>query len=358
MTWTARLSWCYLVATLATWALLVVASERFLPATLLAYGPRWIVGLPLLLLFPLALLAARAALLPLTLSLLVVLWPIMGGRLSLRTAGRGRPTSPERGAMRVITLNSFGKASVAGRLDALLALRPDLVTFQECTNGLHGALLRVPGMHVARYHGLCTLSRWPISRVDSLPRYGRTLAESAPNRGSALALRHTVTTPGGRLVLVNVHLETARRGLQSFMRNGGVLPDDLADLRRTTAAVARPDSTLSEGLAVNTEVRARESARAALWALAGSDSVPVIVTGDFNLPVESTIYDRYWGDFDNAFESTGTGFGFTKREGALRIRIDHVLVNHAAPAPIGTWIGPHLGSDHLPVIADLKWRTP
>ena len=356
--WTARLSWGYLLAVAATWATLVVASERFLPATLLAYGPRWIVALPLLVLLPLALLVARRALVPLGVAVLVVLGPIMGGRVSTRTLTTDLPPAPAAGAMRVITFNSLGGNVAAVRLGELLALHPDLLTFQECGRKLQFALREVRGMHLAHYQGLCTLSRWPITRLDSLPRYGRSLAEGYKQRGSGLALRHVIATPHGPLVLVTLHLETARRGLLPFMQNGGVVPDDLDDLRRTTAAVARPDSSAVEGLAHNRERRERDSERVALLALRGSDTVPVIVTGDFNLPVESTIYERFWGGFTNAFEATGTGFGWTKREGALRIRIDHVLTNAAGPVPAGTWLGPSLGSDHLPVVADLRWRTP
>jgi vancomycin resistance protein VanJ len=354
--WIAALSWCYLLAVCATWAMLMVASERLLPATLLAYGPRWIVAFPLLLLLPLALFVARRALVPLGLAVLVVLGPIMGGRLSARTLATGLPPAPRAGTMRVMTLNSLGGEAVAARLGALLALDPDLLTFQECGTTLQAALRKIPAMHVAHYQGLCTLSRWPITRLDSLPRYGRTLAEGYKRRGSGLALRHAIASPHGPLVLVSLHLQTARGGLQRFMQEGGVLPDDLDGLRRTTAAVARPDSTAAEELAQNTGTRVQDSEQAARLASSSGDSVPVIVAGDFNLPVESTIYRRYWRGFTNAFEATGTGFGWTKHEGALRIRIDHVLTNAAAPIPVGTWLGPDVGSDHLPVIADLEWR--
>lgn len=357
--WTARLSWCYLLATIATWVVLVVASERFLPATLLAYGPRWVVALPLVLLLPLALFAARRALVPLALSILVVLGPVMGGRVSRHTLATSLPRSPPAGAIRVVTLNALGGDVVAARLTELMALDPDLLAFQECGASLQATLREIPGMHASHYQGLCTLSRWPVTRLDSLPRYGRSLADGYKRLGSGLALRHVIASPYGPLVLVTVHLQTARGGLQSFLQNGGVVPEDLEDLRRTTAAVARPDSTAAQGLAHNMEIRVQDSEHAAQWALGGgSDSVPVIVAGDFNLPLESTIYRRFWRGFTNAFEATGTGFGWTKREGLLRIRIDHVLVNGAVLRPIGTWVGPDVGSDHQPVIADLQWRAP
>ena len=45
--WTARLSWAWLAGMALTAMLLVTTSESFLPMTLLAYGPRFVLLLPL-----------------------------------------------------------------------------------------------------------------------------------------------------------------------------------------------------------------------------------------------------------------------------------------------------------------------
>ena len=136
--------------------------------------------------------------------------------------------------------------------------------------------------------------------------------------------------------LVTVHLETARKGLEWLVAD---VPPELA----------APD--------LNARIRTMESERAAVWARVRSREVPTLITGDFNLPVESRIYRDHWSGYDNAFEATGTGFGFSKHEGRwLHIRIDHVL---AAPGWYdirGAWVGLPVGSDHRPVIADLTRR--
>ena len=76
--------------------------------------------------------------------------------------------------------------------------------------------------------------------------------------------------------------------------------------------------------------------------------------GDFNLPVESTIYRTHWQHFTNAFEEVGNGLGWTKQEGKLlRIRIDHVLMNDRLE-PRLVKVGRDWYSDHLPVIVDLR----
>lgn len=356
--WVSVVAWLYATATVAVWACLVLTSERWLPATLLAYGPRWPVALPLTLLVPLALLRAPRALVPLAVASAVVLWPVMGFRASMATFGRSMPPTPLPGTLRVLTYNTFGGSLVADRLDDVMSLHPDVITLQECGERLFAALARVPTLHVMRYRSLCTASRWPIVAQDSLPRSDPTMSSAAGNRGAALAMRYEIATPYGPLRIVNVHLETARYGLQGFTPGDGLVPDNLQQLRRATAAVVEPNPSATEALAINTEIRANESRRASAWARTGSggSSAPTIVAGDFNLPVESTIFRTQWSAFTDAFESKGTGFGFSKHEGALlHIRIDHVLTNATGPQPRGVWIGPDFGSDHRPVIADMAW---
>ena len=76
--------------------------------------------------------------------------------------------------------------------------------------------------------------------------------------------------------------------------------------------------------------------------------------GDFNLPVESAIYRRSWGSFHNALSETGLGLVPTKHTRWHGVRIDHVLAGPGWQA-IRAWVGPGLGGDHRPVIADLRW---
>ena len=85
---------------------------------------------------------------------------------------------------------------------------------------------------------------------------------------------------------------------------------------------------------------------------------PVIIAGDFNMPVESTIYRRFWSGLGNVFEDAGFGFGYTKRENRwIRARIDHVLYAERWFDGTAAETGPDVGSDHLPVIAELRWRS-
>lgn len=341
-----------------TWPLLITTSEKFLPATLLAYGPRFVMLAPFLILVPLAAFTARRSLVPLTFALLVMIGPIMGWRFSWHSAFTSAATSPPPGAIRVISYNTGGGTVVSRTLRSTLDdLRPDVVMLQECGNALWDSVQVMNGWFSTRATGLCTLSRWKITSVDSMPKGDFAQISALGYGGAGNAVRHLLDTPFGQLIVVNVHLETARKGLYAFLGNNPALLKLLGIKPMSSKRVLNAKGTADDRAEINAEIRDRESARATAYALQGERAVPVIVAGDFNLPVESAIFRRHWGAFTDAFESSGTGFGWTKREGSLlRIRIDHILGNAYAPKPIGTWLGPDLGSDHKPVIADLEWR--
>jgi endonuclease/exonuclease/phosphatase (EEP) superfamily protein YafD len=109
------------------------------------------------------------------------------------------------------------------------------------------------------------------------------------------------------------------------------------------------------------------------------------IAGDFNMPTDSRILRHFWDPhYTNAFSTVGLGLGHTKHTpvGPLTygLRIDHIFVNHKnssqnhkknlprpennnagnAPnfpsknTPIRSQVAPTVGSDHLPLWADLN----
>ena len=92
-----------------------------------------------------------------------------------------------------------------------------------------------------------------------------------------------------------------------------------------------------------------------------SQSLPLIIAGDFNMPVESTIYRRLWSVYANAFSKTGNGYGWSERASVrgipIAVRIDHVLTGKGL-TPLLCEVGPDIGSDHLPLIADIAITAP
>ena len=135
--------------------------------------------------------------------------------------------------------------------------------------------------------------------------------------------------------MINVHFETPRRGLEAV-------------LHRSTAQGALQ---LEEVL----ELRSAESLAASDWVARFYG--PQIVMGDFNMPGESTIFQRDWSAMTDAFARTGWGFGFTKfsEVGPLTYgaRIDHVLSSEGWHC-LRSWVGAPVGSDHLPLLAEFE----
>ncbi len=352
--WTFRAAALYAVAMLATWIALFATSEFWLPATLLAYGPRWVVLLPIVVLLPLSFLFARTSVKLLAVGGLIALVPIMGFRIAAPTAGFTAPTAPAEDRIRVLSLNAQGGAIVKLRLASILErYAPSIVAMQECGDELAAVAKQQRGWYTARYNGLCTMSRWPIEFADTMPRAAFQRVSRLGYGGTGIVVRYGITHPTRAFQFVNLHLETARKGLEGIMGRDGLIPDYASGVPspEEEQRASRPGE---DRVALNARIRERESERASVWSARKMDEIPIIIAGDFNMPVESSIYRRYWSGLTNAFDTKGLGFGFSKHEGALlRLRIDHVLSAPKWFRVHGAWVGEDVGSDHRPMVADL-----
>jgi len=317
--------WLYLVAVLLVAAAMQWLGDRWWPATLILFAPRWPWALPLLLLVPLALFKARR-----------LLWPLAGagGVLLFGVAGLVPPSivalsdGVEPAELRVLTYNLGGVPDARLITPWLERAAPRVAVFQECSALLEKArpTLIERGWKVELQQGSCLVSRDPIRRVEA--RDPKAIWQM---HGSGVVVRYEIDLPGRTLNVVNLHLATVRSGLGAIMhrRLGGI----------------------SE-LESNIEQRDLESMLARAFARESSD--PLLVMGDFNMPVESTIYRRHWDDLENAFACAGAGFGHTKATRWHGVRIDHVLLGQGWRC-LRTEVGEDLGGDHRPVIADLRW---
>ena len=125
---TAVCVFLYMAFVVGIWLMLWMGIDRWWLPTILAYGPRWVYLLPLLVLVPIVLARRRRSLLmPLAVAGWVCVWPIMGLCVPLGFA------SSDAAGLRVLTLNAGGDR-VDGRLMTQLILRekPDIVLLQEC----------------------------------------------------------------------------------------------------------------------------------------------------------------------------------------------------------------------------------
>ena len=317
----------YLAAICALAVALWGLGDEWWPATVLLFTGRWVFLLPLIVLLPPALVYRRGLLVLLVLAALVCVGPLMGGgtgwrRLLPHAAGTH---------VRILTFNTDGGGAVAPRLAQLLAeWSPDFVALQECGPSLAEVVRRLPGWFHHEVRALCFLSRYPLldSMVMDRRAFEKLKQSAADIGGSGDVVRYTVKMPGGPVNVTNLHLETPRKGLESLLSG----------------------TFSAEKLRSNTELRLIESDLAMKWVDGGT--APAIVAGDFNTPVESRIFQGAWGNFTDAFSRAGFGFGMTRLNGWIRVRIDHVLTGRGWYADQAR-LGPDLGSDHLPLIVDL-----
>ncbi len=316
----------YVGVVLVLWAILLTLVDKAWPATLFGYGPRWVAGLPLV---PLAtavcLTAPRHRGLRLAALLLVAASVLVVGILDFRFA-RHRTAGPPH--VRLFIQNLGESHVTAESLDRLLHQEQvDVAVLQECPF-YDNAPARLGWRF---YYGgdLCLASHFPFTLLDVAD------PDNAWRDPSRRPMRYRVTAPIGEFQIVNVHFETIRTGLEALAFRRGL---GLPVLMRNREEATR-DS-----------VAAREIARR----VAG----PLVVAGDFNMPVESAIYRANWGEFTNVFSACGYGFGQTKHEAYFGLRIDHVLTTTDWSCTDARVISSPYGGDHHPLIVDLQLRPP
>jgi len=292
--------------------------------TALIYTGRWPWLIPIALLAPLAIAWRRTALVPLFLAAIIVMGPVMGGTLS--TA----PLWSKGKSLRILTYNVEGGAVVGLRVRELLeATRPDIAGFQECGPPMHEALGRLEGWAVVdTTWGVCLISRFPL-RARPVIMQARDFRAAG---GSAQVARYEVMSPLGTVSVFVLHLETPRHGVEHLLRDPANAPPLIE---------------------ANNLLRDTESRVVRRWV--DSTAGPRIVMGDFNLPVESIIWQQYWSSLDDSFNAAGNGWGFTKLNGWIRVRIDHVLLDDKLKA-VSAHVGADFGSDHLPYMTEVQWK--
>ena len=310
----------YAVSMLVLASVVALWGDQAWPATLLLYAPRWPWGLPAVLLLAAAASARhRVSVLLSASALAAVAGPFMGFNLPFASWFLSASQGP---TLRIVTFNA-GRTETLERLERFLGeVEPDLVVIPECTY-LEAQEGMVGGLHARRTHGVCVLSRFPFLEFDV--RHPRDIWQLGGAGDISLA---RVQTPFGPIALLALHLETVREGLTGLVRFRSPRPlIEVTELRRHESALARKHAQRVD--------------------------VPLIVAGDLNMPVESQIYNRFWSHLSNAFSDCGFGYGHTKRTRWYGMRIDHVLFDGRFNC-LSARLGPDLGSDHLPLIVDVR----
>jgi endonuclease/exonuclease/phosphatase (EEP) superfamily protein YafD len=250
----------------------------------------------------------------------VLLFPILGVRLSPLSLGAGR------GDLRLITCNVHHQHLDVDAMRACLdSAGADVVTLQGWSESGHESLFGA-GWDLRRDGEVLVASRLPIVGVTSLP-----LSEGpgTPQEERGTAVRIDLRAPAGVISLISLHLASPHAGLTTVSGDEG------------------------SRLTSNSERRWRESA--ALSDFASRLGNPVILAGDFNTTDDSPIFRENWGSFADAFSECGWGLGYTYLNMHTQIRIDHVLTGPGVRA-VAFRVGPDVGSPHRPLIADLNFR--
>jgi endonuclease/exonuclease/phosphatase (EEP) superfamily protein YafD len=321
-------AWGYLVVVLAVWAMLWLAGDRWWPATLLTFGPRWMALLPLPVLALPGLFFDRRLLAPVVLAATLAAGPVMGFCISWTSLAGATPVE-NAALLRVMTYNA-GEGGTDVKLvgDFVERERPDVLIVNEwpaAVTDLRGGL--GAGWHSADHQSTAVFSRYPIKSIKKLGPDQFRKPWRAP------ALRCELATPSGTIYVVGLHLDTPREGLEAIR---GSLSRVGAEMEQMTTD------------------RHSESEMASQ--LAAESSGPAVVAGDFNMPIDSALYQRYWSSWQNAFSIAGLGYGQTKFTRFFGVRIDHVLASRDWQV-LAARVGPNLGGDHRPVLVDLQRRV-
>jgi endonuclease/exonuclease/phosphatase (EEP) superfamily protein YafD len=303
------------------------------------YLPRivWAAPLPFLVV---ALVAARrrALLWSQAAAALLLLFPLLG---FVVPGPRGAGASPR---LRILSYNvnsSFGgPENIVAEIDRY---SPDVVVLQETWSSEGTARLlrdRYPVVETSTQFILA--SRYPVSSTTDPPKIDHRGQERSPR-----FIEQVLDTPLGAIRLYNVHPLSPRQALYTIRGTG--LSHEIPSghvFSSGNGAVFEENADLRE-----LQIRAVSEA-------ARSESGPVIIAGDTNLPDLSFVLHRYLSGYQDGFAKAGWGFGYTFPDYRWPwMRIDRILASDHFRF-VGFQVGTSRASDHLCVVADLQRRDP
>jgi vancomycin resistance protein VanJ len=148
-----------------------------------------------------------------------------------------------------------------------------------------------------------------------------------------------------------LELHPARPDLRGFVEMEG---------RELQIIVAHPPPPRIHRTGIHPTKEARQQFELLLQAAVGGE--PTILLGDFNMGDRQAQYATLKAAaLSDAFREAGVGSGvtFPRRRGRVRLvpmmRIDYIWYTQHVRAT-RAWVGKDAGSDHLPVLAQMKWE--
>ena len=289
----------------------------------------WYYFLPVILLLPLALLLRRR---------LLSLWLVIIAVAGLLWAGPALlpPLStPDASGYtaRFITMNVKPyNEELPDVAQWLAGSNADIIALQEVTPQGQQELIALLSPVYPNHQSTIEDDRGPMI----FSRFPVTDGELLPDMGEGERMRALVEVNGQSLAVYSVHLDMPANNVQR-------------------------DLPLPSPLAQYDESQRNEQIRD-LIQRARAETIPVIMAGDFNTAETSPIYGTLDAVLVDAYRQSSWGTGATWPAGQFEgippwvpriVRLDYIWTSNDI-RPMRALLGPRIGSDHLPVIAQLQ----
>lgn len=328
------LSWGNFLALWIVVGLIQGVSERWWLSTVILYLPRIPWMIPAIVLVPVSIRYAWKTSFINLVSILLVLGPVMNwqcGGITLPAVDR----SLSRVTVVSCNVQSF-KPDFRQIVNEINRINPDIILFQEAFEDHPALETLVEGWHVNRVDEYLAASKWPIRFVEKCE-------VGALERTTVV--RYTVETPEGELTVCNVHQISPRHALTQLKPWSLITGSGVEDVQRETV------------------MRDVEAMKAREFTLTLGQSSPTLIAGDFNMPNDSSLFRKHWGDLTDAYASAAVGYGYTSPcqtkfvwpNNTPWAQVDHILLTRDL-AVERCWIGASGGSDHRLIAA--QFRVP
>lgn len=325
-------------------AVRLVAADAFWRLAFIDTFAHWLI-LPVFLLLPMALVLRKRriafALLPIALTGIVWFAPYFMPKF---------PPKPTGQVIRVLTFNVWGNNHDLSRIeDWIRQSGADLVLLQEVSpTHAEGVLPGLMDLYPyqssqednRRWGDNISLSRYPI--VES-----QYFDLGVPNHPDPLRL--VVDAPKGRLAVYNVHLDWPG----GYTRQPEPIFQSLFENNFYFRSVLGYDESIR-----NLQIER-------LLAKLQTEPYPHIVGGDFNMSAASIMYNHVAAQLQDSFREAGWGLGTSWPDASVRgmagwipplVRIDYIWHSDDLQS-VSARVGSPVGSDHLPVLADLVFSS-
>ncbi len=326
----------YLVVLLVVWGVMSRDVGGSWPLTLFLFSPRWVMALPLLVLLPLTVWKLRWFSLFYLVHVVVMVFPLWGATLGIDGERRDEALP----AIRILTCNIGGGDTRVPQLISLIKFhRIDVVLLQECRTEISNPLFEELGWHHRQAANLAIGSPHDLGELRVLTRQPKSKFNAVAGIACDMDWRPGVKDASeGRLVqLVGVHFPTFRPAFERARDFDGTASETFEKLRERYNVIVQRTVQASQAHALDS-------------------GMLTLVAGDFNVPVDSDFYRRHWSSQQNALSIAGSGLNHTKFTRFHGIRIDHVLADSQWEV-VSAEVGPDLGGDHCPVIAELQCKS-